>query len=126
MDLLNEYFNLHSPRFVNIIKLCLQSEVPQKIILFGTKSNGKTTLINIIQNCYPGLFNIEYDYTTEAVEKHTIYHLNELPISLGTNYHLFMFEHRYMDHPQYFAEVKSKHIDIDEYSSKFIELFTDT
>ena len=43
----------------------------------------KTTLINIIQNCYPELFDIEYDYTSESVEKHTIYHLNELPIKVG-------------------------------------------
>jgi len=96
MKLLNEYLGDNKHRFIKIIKKCLKEDTPQKIILFGTGANGKTTLLRMIQNTFPDAFDVSTEYSRETPEKHTIYEINELPPSDIVDYHLFFFNYKYV------------------------------
>ena len=114
MKLLNEYLGDNKHRFINIIKKCLEEDTsPQKIILFGTGANGKTTLLRMIQNTFPDVFDVSTEYTYDTPEKHTIYEINELPPSGTVDYHLFFFNYRYVSRKPFNKfEKRLKTIDI--------------
>ena len=105
-ELLNEYLGDNTLRFINIIKTCLKEDTPpQKIILFGTGANGKTTLLRMIENTFTDVFDIKdeyaYDDRKSVIDKHTIYETNDLPSYLGRDAHLFFFNYRYVSRKPY-------------------------
>ena len=121
MKLLNEYLGDHKHRFIDIIKKCLKEDTPpQKIILFGTGANGKTTLLRMIENTFPDVFDVSTEYTRDTPEKHTIYEVNTQPPSGTVDYHLFFFNYRYVSRKPYNKfEKRQKTIDITKCEEVF-------
>lgn len=124
-ELLNEYLGDNTSRFIDIIKTCLKEDTPpQKIILFGTGANGKTTLRRMIENTFTDVFDIKHEYGYDdrksVIDKHTIYETNYLPSFLGENTHLFFFTYRYVSRKPYNKfEKRQKSIDITQCEEVF-------
>lgn len=107
-QLVYTYLEYHDERFHNIIYEII-SGAKYKIILFGHKSNGKTTLKNILLQAFPRLNIVE---------------TNVLPNSLEPNEYLFQMTKQFVDEPnkQLLYEMKKKTFTETDYSRLVDEL----